>query len=340
MPPPSPRPSPCHSVDGVCVQPAAKQLGHIQRQGHEVHVSGALRRVPPGQRPSAAGSLPAHCLRRRHSPHALPPPPGPTCRPALPRPRLATWQYARAFNQSLSFDTSSVTSMRSMFQVRSAQCPPRQRPSAAGSLTARCLRRRHSPPDALPPPPTLLAAPLSPSPPLATRQEADAFNQPLNLDTSSVKDLEEMFYVRSARARPRQRPSAAGSLPAHCFRLPRLPPRPPACPRGPACRPLSPRPPLATRQLVDAFNQPLSFDTSSVTSMRVMFYVRSARAPPGQRPSAAGSLPAHWACTAATPPANPSRQRHSACTLAPPAAPSLHALPLPLGRARRRSTSS
>ena len=33
-----------------------------------------------------------------------------------------------------------------------------------------------------------------------------------------------------------------------------------------------------TRQAAHAFNQPLSFDTSEVTDMYLMFYVRSARA--------------------------------------------------------------
>ena len=35
---------------------------------------------------------------------------------------------------------------------------------------------------------------------------------------------------------------------------------------------------LSTRQYASAFNQPLSFDTSKVTTMHRMFYVRSARA--------------------------------------------------------------
>ena len=35
---------------------------------------------------------------------------------------------------------------------------------------------------------------------------------------------------------------------------------------------------LSTRQLAWAFNQPLSFDTSKVTTMHAMFWVRSARA--------------------------------------------------------------
>ena len=39
---------------------------------------------------------------------------------------------------------------------------------------------------------------------------------------------------------------------------------------------------LSTRQRAYAFSQPLSFDTSKVTTMRNMFYVRSARALPPQ----------------------------------------------------------
>ena len=35
---------------------------------------------------------------------------------------------------------------------------------------------------------------------LSTRQRASAFNQPLSLDTSKVKTMYGMFYVRSARA--------------------------------------------------------------------------------------------------------------------------------------------
>ena len=41
---------------------------------------------------------------------------------------------------------------------------------------------------------------------------------------------------------------------------------------------------LATRQKASAFNQPLSFNTSSVTTMHAMFLVRSARAPPHRSP--------------------------------------------------------
>ena len=58
-------------------------------------------------------------LLRRPTPSRLPA----RMRPA-PYARLMTWQEASAFNQPLSFDTSSVTDMNGMFQVRSAPAPP------------------------------------------------------------------------------------------------------------------------------------------------------------------------------------------------------------------------
>ena len=84
---------------------------------------------------------------------------------------------------------------------------------------------------------------------------------------------------------------------------------------------------LSTRQHASAFNQPLSFDTSKVTNMRLMFGVRSACA---LGPTALSrSLPVHAACVAAPPNA-----------LTPPS-PHLfpHRMPaFRLGRTRRRST--
>ena len=53
-------------------------------------------------------------------------------------------------------------------------------------------------------------------------------------------------------------------------------PRPPAS-RGPHLAPHR-TPLLSTRQNAHAFNQPLSLDTSKVTDMTYMFFVRSARA--------------------------------------------------------------
>jgi len=60
--------------------------------------------------------------------------------------------------------------------------------------------------------------------------------------------------------------------------MPLAPPPPHALPPpGPHLAPHR-TPLLSTRQAANAFNQPLSWDTSNVTGMRHMFYVRSARA--------------------------------------------------------------
>jgi hypothetical protein len=60
--------------------------------------------------------------------------------------------------------------------------------------------------------------------------------------------------------------------------MPLAPPPPHALPPpGPHIAPHR-TPLLSTRQLARAFNQPLSLDTSKVTDMSYMFYVRSARA--------------------------------------------------------------
>ena len=91
---------------------------------------------------------------------------------------------------------------------------------------------------------------------LSARQSASAFDQPLTFDTSRVKDMSWMFYVR-----PQHAPCAAD-----------------------VCHPLvsrpTPRPLFLARQFARAFNQPLDFNTYSVTTMHAMFYVRSARSLP------------------------------------------------------------
>ena len=87
-----------------------------------------------------------------------------------------------------------------------------------------------------------------------------------------------MFYVRSARALS---PSLQLGIPSAC--VPRAPPRRPhPLPRLSArvlerWR-LASYAFLPTRQWAKAFNQPLSFNTSKVHSMKNMFYVPSARA--------------------------------------------------------------
>ena len=62
---------------------------------------------------------------------------------------------------------------------------------------------------------------------------------------------------------------------------------------------------LSTRQNAAAFNQPLSFDTSSATIMSYMFSVRSARMPQPPQPSQPGPLAVHAA--RALPPAHAHR---------------------------------
>jgi len=108
-----------------------------------------------------------------------------------------------------------------------------------------------------------------------------------------------MFEVRSARA------LAATALNRAFPRACRLRRRRPTPSRLPART--SPRIACAlpsTRQHAHAFNQPLSFDTSKVTDMSYMFYVRSARA---LAPTASSrAFHEHAACAAAAsrPPAS------------------------------------
>jgi len=140
---------PFDSAVRVGVRPAA-ELGHVQRHGHEQHVWGALRACPCLQPPHLV-PLPAPCLRRRRA-HALPPPGPPVA--ALVMLSLSTRQSARVFNQPLSFDTSSVTTIERMFSVRSARAPPSSLHSwvlclhaacAAAAPTPSCVPARLSP---------------------------------------------------------------------------------------------------------------------------------------------------------------------------------------------------
>jgi len=164
--------------------------------------------------------------------------------------------------------------MSYMFRVRSARALGPQALSRATSTCMPLVCRHHTPG-----PPASRLAPLPPRiacPLPSTRQYATAFNQPLSFDTSSVTDMREMFFVRSARALGHQALSRATStcMPLVCHHH---------TPGRPASRlaPLPPRiacPLPSTRQGASAFNQPLSFDTFSVTTMYNMFGVRSARA--------------------------------------------------------------
>jgi len=85
---------------------------------------------------------------------------------------------------------------------------------------------------------------------------------------------------------------------------------------------------LSTRQSANAFNQPLSWDASSVTRMDYMFQVRSTRAPASRLHTWVLCL--HPACAAAAP--TPSRL-HARLS------PLFLCFPFRLGSPRQRSTS-
>jgi hypothetical protein len=88
-----------------------------------------------------------------------------------------------------------------------------------------------------------------------------------------------MFYVRSARALgPQPFLRVAPRACRRCRLVPSLPP--PGSHLSPPASHALP----STRQGASAFNQPLSFDTSSVTDMGYMFDVRSARVPLAPKP--------------------------------------------------------
>ena len=110
-----------------------------------------------------------------------------------------------------------------------------------------------------------------------------------------------------------------------------LAPRPPAASPAPAGLHTSPHtacPPFDSRQLASAFNQPLSFNTSSVTYMKYMFYVHSS-------PCLAPNLQSSPA------PRAPLRAPPSPADSRPPCTPrpAPYALRSTLGSTRRRSTS-
>jgi len=115
-------------------------------------------------------------------------------------PLPSTRQRAFAFNQPLSLDTSKVTDMSYMFNVRSARAlAPNSLESGLAPVHAACAATASRP---VPPPGAHLAPHRMPLP--STRQHAYAFNQPLSLDTSKVTNMQSMFDVRSARALARK----------------------------------------------------------------------------------------------------------------------------------------
>jgi hypothetical protein len=201
---------PLVSAGSIGVQPAAEPQ-HLQRHNHATHVFCALLACPC-QQPLHLGP-PCALLTPPPLLHALPLP-WPACHPSS-YAFLSTRQGASAFNQPLSLDTSSVTTMEYMFAVHFSRAPCQQPPHLG-------------PPCALlTPPPPLHALPL-PTPAchpssyafLSTRQGASAFNQPLSLDTSSVTNMGNMFWVRFSRAPASSLHSWV--LPARCLRCDRL----------------------------------------------------------------------------------------------------------------------
>ena len=98
--------------------------------------------------------------------------------------------------------------------------------------------------------------------------------------------------------------------------MPLAPPPPPPASRA-ASRPAS-HAFLPTWQDASAFNQPLSFDTSSVTDMTGMFAVRSTRAlAPSLQLYFSWAFPVHAACAAATS-RNPRLPAHTSSRIACP----------------------
>ena len=264
-------------------QPVNFDTSNVTDMDHMFHV--CLPRCPAPQ--SVQSRHPLHAARTAVARRLPPLASRPAARPA-PCALLATPpQHAHSFNQPLSFDTTRLATMNCMFCVRassSPSCSPPPKSAVAPSvLHAACTAvARHLPP------PGQQFAPRTVCPAYDPRQSASAFNQPLSFDTSSVTNMRSMFEVRSAaRALPPQPPQSLvlhvnATCARHC----------PTRPSSPAFRPahLGPhrKPCLRPRQGAAAFNQPVSFDTSRVTSIFDMFLVRSPRVLCPHSPPVAG----------------------------------------------------
>ena len=227
--------------------------------------------------------------------HSRPRPLPPACMSPSSHASLWTRQSANTFNQPLSFDTSRNTNMHYMFFVRSLACRAPQCPVGVFRAHAACtgttpMPSRHYP--------LVASIPWLPCPesPVVIRQGASAFNQPLHLDTSSVTKMRGMFRVRPSRL-PCPLVCRAPQCPAGPSVHRRRPPRSPAASIPPCRPPMSLGVPW---QDASAFNQPLSFDTSSLTDMSQMFSVRT---PPHacRAKCPVGSSVHALACTATAP---------------------------------------
>ena len=188
--------------------------------------------------------------------------------------------------------------------------------SAVEPSPARCVRRGRPPPAA--PRPAYLAPHRMPF----FRLSAGRVGVQPAAEPRHLQSHEHGRHVPGAQS-PCPAPNLQSSPPLHA-RAPRS-----AATFGalPVCT--SPRitcPSLDSGQGASAFNQPLSFDTSSVTTMHFMFYVRSSPCP---APNLQSCPPLHAACTAVA--------RHLRLPVG--TSPCIACLFLILGRARRRSTS-
>ena len=216
--------------------------------------------------PAFSWTLPVHAVCTTTAPTP------PSHLPARTSPRFVcppcASQQASSFNQLLSFDTSKVTSMHTMFTVRSRACPGSQ---LSIPVHAACSRR-HPPP--LPPPGPHFGPHLMPS--LRLGMPGRAGVQSAAELRHVQRHRHELHVLRALRACPGP-PSLELGPPRAC-RLRRR--RPTLTPPGPYIPLPSSHARLSTRQNAYAFNQALSsFDTSKVTNMGPMFTVRSARAP-------------------------------------------------------------
>eukprot|EP00964_Phaeocystis_antarctica_P094239 scaffold60987_cov51-Phaeocystis_antarctica.AAC.1 len=165
------------------------------------------------------------------------------------------FKYLKNFDADVSnWDTSGVTTMQQMFWVRSA---PNLQPSL------HCTREAVAP-VCWPAPRTAPYAPLS------------ALGRARLRSTSrwpSTRPASRTCTTCSSCAPPR----ALHPICSRAFSPARWTPLPPSA--GPHPCPAPYAPPFDSRQYASAFNQPLSFDTSSVTTMVYMFGVRSSPCP-------------------------------------------------------------
>ena len=181
-----------------------------------------------------------------------------------------------------------------MFDVRSSPCPAlSQQSSAPVTLLGAPRSQRAARLPARDSPCTVCAL-------HSTRQVALSFNQPVTFDTSKVTNMLTMFQVRSSPYLQSSLPCPPplhAACPAVARRLP---------PSGPQPAPHSMPSFRLSAQSTIALNQPLTFDTSSVTNMQSMFYVRSSPCP---APNLHSSPPICGA-PRLSPPSGPQLARH------------------------------